>query len=386
MEAKVESISSGSTKIDTIVRAKIEEIPTDSIFVCDLSVLHTGENLRKLFRQFGTVLAVDHKLWSNDGSPSLTGYCFIKFQTVSEATSAKNAMHGKESFGRILRIGWTSVKELSQQVPNSVQALVSFSSTQIDHVVYEQTLRELVTQYNTTECEILDIAIKTFTIQRHRNTYNGMAFIHFPRSTEGVTAVKSLVSQLRNVSIHGVTYDFLVTHELKKILRAEPALESRDDKTKSALAMYMDQKPSLLEIPTVGVDFTFASPFDIPHRFDTSTAPNSGSKDVKLRSGSDLSTSSAGSGWFNSHSPKGEGRSPPFLQHPSPHQNSGGFNQQSHGRQSPRSPLSRSSSGGSGHFHALRNTFSSDSGSPRQFDQRRVSSVPIYSPQQHQQQ
>ncbi len=102
MDETVVSTPVNSQSVVMEVVSKFVEVPTDSLFVCDLSILHTESILRQIFKRFGTVLTVDHKLWSR-GSKLLTGFCFIRFQNVAEATRAKKAMNRKVSFGRILR-------------------------------------------------------------------------------------------------------------------------------------------------------------------------------------------------------------------------------------------------------------------------------------------
>ncbi len=59
--------------------------------------------LFEMFSYFGEVTEVD----INQGTPAdfkpYTGFGFVTFATLEQATSAKNALHGKENFGRKLR-------------------------------------------------------------------------------------------------------------------------------------------------------------------------------------------------------------------------------------------------------------------------------------------
>jgi RNA recognition motif-containing protein len=76
--------------------------PIATLFVDNMSILYTKQIVLDLFHNFGTVNNVDIIQGSNE--PKIfTGFGFVTFETVEEATNAKTSLHGFKKYGRKLR-------------------------------------------------------------------------------------------------------------------------------------------------------------------------------------------------------------------------------------------------------------------------------------------
>ncbi len=76
--------------------------PTATLFVGNMSVLYTKQIVLELFGEFGTVTNVDIIQGANE--PKIfTGFGFVTFETVEEATKAKEGLHRFSKYGRKLR-------------------------------------------------------------------------------------------------------------------------------------------------------------------------------------------------------------------------------------------------------------------------------------------
>ncbi len=76
--------------------------PTATLFVGNMSVLYTKQIILELFGEFGTVTNVD--IIQGAIEPKIfTGFGFVTFETVEEATKAKASLHGFDKYGRKLR-------------------------------------------------------------------------------------------------------------------------------------------------------------------------------------------------------------------------------------------------------------------------------------------
>ncbi len=76
--------------------------PTATLFVGNMSVLYTKHIVLDLFGTFGTVTNVDIIQGANEPKV-FTGFGFVTFDSVEEATKAKASLHGYFKYGRKLR-------------------------------------------------------------------------------------------------------------------------------------------------------------------------------------------------------------------------------------------------------------------------------------------
>ncbi len=89
--------------MEDILKSGTTESPsTSTLFVGNMSVLYTKQIVMDLFGEFGNVTNVDIIQGAND--PKIfTGFGFVTFETVAEATKAKKSLHGFERYGRKFR-------------------------------------------------------------------------------------------------------------------------------------------------------------------------------------------------------------------------------------------------------------------------------------------
>jgi heterogeneous nuclear ribonucleoprotein R len=106
-----------------------------TLFLGDLSVYCTEEDLGNFFRPFGTIEKIRMKHATNNKNLS---YGFITFSTREAAERVIQQMNGKVFLGRTLRLGWAAHKDKTsipqypkQEEITSAQIHVSFLSKQV---------------------------------------------------------------------------------------------------------------------------------------------------------------------------------------------------------------------------------------------------------------
>lgn len=82
---------------------KVGAYPCECLFIGDLSVCCTEENIHELFSQFGRVEKVRIKQGRADSKAVIMGFGFISFASIADASNAKENLHGYYFFGRNLR-------------------------------------------------------------------------------------------------------------------------------------------------------------------------------------------------------------------------------------------------------------------------------------------
>eukprot|EP01034_Spumella_vulgaris_P042712 gene42712-52987_t len=103
------------------------------LFVGDMSVCLREKQLTDLFGQFGKVLHIEVRKSKEEFK--FQGYGFVTMSTLEEA---QNAMSG-------IRLNWANTQhDLKDQI--NAEAAVNFTSSQVDHLVCEETLRALFSQ------------------------------------------------------------------------------------------------------------------------------------------------------------------------------------------------------------------------------------------------
>jgi heterogeneous nuclear ribonucleoprotein A1/A3 len=81
---------------------------TNKLFVGSISWNTTWQELKEAFAEFGNVGFV--KIVTDRETGRSKGFGFVEFETVEEATAAKEAMDGKELDGRPLKVDFAEEK------------------------------------------------------------------------------------------------------------------------------------------------------------------------------------------------------------------------------------------------------------------------------------
>ncbi len=130
--------------------AKAGTLPSESLYIEDLSILHTLDNIKEIFKIYGLVAKVELKHVSND-LKLLTGYGFVMFESIDVASIAKETQNGQISFGRqmrlyspnllkvlqiieyfiLIRVCWASGDMKTTVLDPTVELLINFESTQV---------------------------------------------------------------------------------------------------------------------------------------------------------------------------------------------------------------------------------------------------------------
>ncbi len=107
--------------------------PVYTLFVGDLSIYATKEDLVKVFSSFGTIQ--DVRIKRDDATGKNLSYGFIEFQNVSSAVDVLKSMNGFVLCGRPMRIRWAANKSKSGSPPSSSQYTPNAITSAV-HVTY----------------------------------------------------------------------------------------------------------------------------------------------------------------------------------------------------------------------------------------------------------
>lgn len=72
------------------------------LYICNLSLQATEEDLKKLFSQFGQVISIEIPKEQNTNRPQ--GYAYIEFASSESVDKAIEALNEKEFKGRLLSV------------------------------------------------------------------------------------------------------------------------------------------------------------------------------------------------------------------------------------------------------------------------------------------
>eukprot|EP01034_Spumella_vulgaris_P032078 gene32078-39623_t len=159
-----------------------------------MSVCLREKQLSDLFGQFGKVLHIEVRKSKEE----------FKFQ----------------GYGFVTMLNWANTQhDLKDQL--NAQAAVNFTSSQIDHLVCEETLRALFSQ---TGGEVVDVRIKQYRIDEGARFCSGLAFVHFPLTVDGIYTLKRAMHQLGSICVDQINFDTGISMNLEKILRERPEL------------------------------------------------------------------------------------------------------------------------------------------------------------------
>ncbi len=84
------------------------DTPTNKLFVGSISWNITWQELKEAFSEFGEVGFV--KIVTDRETGRSKGFGFVEFETVEEATAAKEAMDGKDLDGRAINVDFAQEK------------------------------------------------------------------------------------------------------------------------------------------------------------------------------------------------------------------------------------------------------------------------------------
>lgn len=241
-----------------------------SLFIGDLAIFCTEEDIRRMFSPFGEISEV--KIIKSEETSRNLSYGFITFVTVEAAAEALSRLNGQLLCGRPMRINWASYKNKPQgnianghsnQVNNNnnhnsnahnnssshnnlnnmhnhnnhnnhnnngailrdakgeeieTSAVhVSFISYQTSRLVTEESLRALYSKYG----RVLDVSIKKSMIDRDISRQSGYGFVHYELTKEGVVSAVAAAKELTDTTIDDVNYKSSISHNLKKFIHSE---------------------------------------------------------------------------------------------------------------------------------------------------------------------
>jgi len=191
-----------------------------SLFIGDLSVFCTREDLKQLFSPFGLITDIRIKQDMNTGKK--LSYGFVEFDNINSALNVLRTMNGYVLCGRPMRIRWGSNRnnrkpnELVKKVDSSEETSsvhVSFNVTKSNIIVTEESLRYLFSQYGF----VVDVTIKKEVFNNGRGI-QGYGFVHFSSTLEGIESAVHAVSGVNNVTVDGVHYRVGLSMNLERKL------------------------------------------------------------------------------------------------------------------------------------------------------------------------
>ncbi|KAJ1421011.1 hypothetical protein B484DRAFT_126348 [Ochromonadaceae sp. CCMP2298] len=190
-----------------------------TLFVGDLSIFCSEEDLNGAFEEFGDLLEV--KIIRCEETKKNLSYGFVKFATHEGALRAMDMRTGHSICGRPLRIGWASRRQRSdlastQAPPERSSVHVTYSSNQIDKVVTEEYFAQVFGRFGT----VVDSAVKRFEINEVQQFQKGYGFVHFPFTGEGVAAALRCCEDMHNQTSDRVTYKCSISHRLQQSMSA----------------------------------------------------------------------------------------------------------------------------------------------------------------------
>eukprot|EP01040_Poterioochromonas_malhamensis_P005753 gene5753-6187_t len=191
-----------------------------TIFVGNLSVFCSEQDLEQVFSRYGTILEI-RMAKSEDKSKHLS-YGFVKFASVASAQLAMLELDGKILCGRPLKIGKAlsrsnrkvGGKGMSNQQYDTASVHVTFISNQTSSLINEESLRNLFSQFG----EVVDAVICKSHVDQRTNRQSGYGFIHFPGTPEGLNASFRAAQALMDIMIDDVNYKCKISHQLEQQL------------------------------------------------------------------------------------------------------------------------------------------------------------------------
>eukprot|EP01034_Spumella_vulgaris_P024400 gene24400-30744_t len=111
--------------------------------------------------------------------------------------------------------------DINQGSPYDFKSFTGFGF--FDHLIFEQTILDLVGQF--TDCPVIDVAIKQYTVHLPTVSFFGSGFLHFPFTAKGVASARLICASMRNALIQDVYYDFKIALSLPALIADRPDLD-----------------------------------------------------------------------------------------------------------------------------------------------------------------
>mmetsp|Transcript_27414 Transcript_27414/g.29921 ORF Transcript_27414/g.29921 Transcript_27414/m.29921 type:complete len:309 (+) Transcript_27414:78-1004(+) len=202
-----------------------------SVFVGNLPINCSEENLKQLFSPFGQISSIRLKK-SDDPHRSHLSYGFVDFWKPSSAIAAmqlNNSLFGgrtirvapaEEAASRRLmkgqnlqedpfRVTFLSSLESKKETIQTAQIHVSFLTRQTQRPFCELDLRQVFGQFP----NLVDVAIKKNVTSP--TLQSGYAFVHYSMNDAGIRSALAAVECLNGRTVDGVKFECSVTHGLK---------------------------------------------------------------------------------------------------------------------------------------------------------------------------
>lgn len=191
------------------------------LFVGNLSVFATSRDLFEHFKDFGEI--EDIRLKPGRGGQNNCGFGFVEFRSRSSAIAAIAALHGNVFMGRIIRVQWASSAKnptpkcdtlKSAPAQSSIQVLVSFASRRPRHIVNEEELRIVFSQFGA----VVDVAIKRSRQMQKNGLHSGYCFVAFENSEVGLNSAMHAIERMHNTVVGDVVFDCRMSDVLRRQL------------------------------------------------------------------------------------------------------------------------------------------------------------------------
>eukprot|EP01038_Epipyxis_sp_PR26KG_P014234 gene14234-19099_t len=191
-----------------------------SLFIGDLSVFCTEDDLKNVFASFGPVEEVKIKR-SKTTNISLC-YGFITFEYGDSALTALKEMNGALVCGRMLRINWAMSSHNNEEMDShdsKKTKVYDFNHKDTSIVTCidskEFTINEAYLK-NTFSLHgnVLHVVIKRYAINSESGENSGYAFLYFEKSLDGIAAAVKTANTFQDTVVSRIRFKASITKAL----------------------------------------------------------------------------------------------------------------------------------------------------------------------------
>eukprot|EP01038_Epipyxis_sp_PR26KG_P011367 gene11367-15240_t len=187
-------------------------MPSNTLFLGDLSIFSTEKDIRDAFARYGEIANI--KIKRSDDSQRNLSYGFLTFKSYDSCINAINQMNGNHLNGRQIRVGWATQKLKTEDKSASTSSVhISYFSDQIEFLITEETIRRLCL-VGIAEDMVVDICIKSYDIDKVNKKQFGYGFLHFPNTMDGIKTAIRIVAQIDNLVVTNICFKCNISRNL----------------------------------------------------------------------------------------------------------------------------------------------------------------------------
>lgn len=95
--------------------------------------------------------------------------------------------------------------------------------THAQKVVTEDTIKKIFSTFG----EVKDVVIKKLVVNQKANTLTGYGFIHYPLSSNGITAAKMAAWKMKENTVDNIIFRCSISHGLQQLIQQESTISPR---------------------------------------------------------------------------------------------------------------------------------------------------------------